>query len=73
MKQYLLLFSRTTRLMAIMSLKAPFFIQIKTGPDYKWKQVDAKRRVKIWIDGHSEISEAYASANCSEYAVVHLL
>lgn len=32
-----------------------------------WQSVDAKRRVKIWIDGHSEMYGAYATDFCSQY------
>ncbi len=32
-----------------------------------WKTVDAKRRVRIWIDGHSEMYGANATDYCSQY------
>jgi hypothetical protein len=33
-----------------------------------WQSVPGKKRVKVWIDGHSEMYGANASADCSEYA-----
>ena len=36
--------------------------------DKGWYKINTKTRVKIWIDGHSEMYGAYASADCSEYA-----
>jgi len=33
-----------------------------------WNYPTSKKRVKVWIDGHSEMSGAYAEDGCSEYA-----
>ena len=33
-----------------------------------WTSVSSKKRVKVWIDGHSELYGAYAQDYCSEYA-----
>lgn len=32
-----------------------------------WQAVSSKKRVKVWIDGHSEMYGAYATDYCSQY------
>lgn len=33
-----------------------------------WQYPSSKKRVRVWIDGHSELYGAYAEDGCSEYA-----